>query len=577
MQFTRPAALLSTLVFCAGSAVSLAAEAPPVDKPTASPAQAHQEQPGDAAAKPGKLITTPGMRASRDGFVSIQVNTAAFGDNIVGDAANEPSIAVDPNNPNRIVIAWRQFDTINSNFRQAGYAYSHDGGRTWTFPGVIEPGIFRSDPVLAVDKDGTFYYNSLSADSGLNNFWCHVFRSDDCGVNWDAGTYAFGGDKQWMTIDRTDSPGEGHIYAVWSDYFSSCNGAFTRSTDGGDSYEDCLSIPTDPFWSTLDVNNAGDLYIGGLDWWAGQFMVTRSTNAKFAAQVPSFGQTRYVSLGGSPRSSVGPNPGGLLGQVWLAVDRSDGPTTDNVYLLSSVDPSGGDPLDVKFARSTDGGNTWSSPVRVNDVGTGWQWFGTMSVAPNGRIDVVWNDTRNAGGGYTSETYYAYSMDGGNTWSDGEPLGPPWNPQIGWPNQNKIGDYYHMVSDLVGADLAYSTTYNGEQDVYYLRIGERDCNMNGLGDETEILDGTTDDCNANGIPDSCDIADGTSDDANGNGIPDECETGCEGDLDGDGDTDQADLGELLSAYGLDDGGDLDGDGDTDQADLGILLGDWGCGG
>ncbi len=50
----------------------------------------------------------------------------------------------------------------------------------------------------------------------------------------------------------------------------------------------------------------------------------------------------------------------------------------------------------------------------------------------------------------------------------------------------------------------------------------------------------------------------------------------GDLNGDGCVDQADLGELLSAYGVDDGGDIDGDGDTDQADLGALLGNYGVG-
>jgi probable HAF family extracellular repeat protein len=50
----------------------------------------------------------------------------------------------------------------------------------------------------------------------------------------------------------------------------------------------------------------------------------------------------------------------------------------------------------------------------------------------------------------------------------------------------------------------------------------------------------------------------------------------GDLDGDGDVDQADLGILLSCYGQSDCGDLDGDGDTDQADLGILLANYGSG-
>ncbi|MCK4871990.1 MAG: VCBS repeat-containing protein [Phycisphaerales bacterium] len=48
----------------------------------------------------------------------------------------------------------------------------------------------------------------------------------------------------------------------------------------------------------------------------------------------------------------------------------------------------------------------------------------------------------------------------------------------------------------------------------------------------------------------------------------------GDLDGDGDVDQADLGILLASYEIDDGGDIDGDGDTDQSDLGMLLANYG---
>ena len=53
--------------------------------------------------------------------------------------------------------------------------------------------------------------------------------------------------------------------------------------------------------------------------------------------------------------------------------------------------------------------------------------------------------------------------------------------------------------------------------------------------------------------------------------------CPGDLDGDGDTDQSDLGVLLADWGCTSGcvGDLDGDDDTDQEDLGILLADYGC--
>ncbi|MCK4872986.1 MAG: hypothetical protein KAS72_09695 [Phycisphaerales bacterium] len=54
------------------------------------------------------------------------------------------------------------------------------------------------------------------------------------------------------------------------------------------------------------------------------------------------------------------------------------------------------------------------------------------------------------------------------------------------------------------------------------------------------------------------------------------TSIPGDLNGDGCVDQADLGMLLAAYGINSNGDCDGDGDTDQADLGILLSNYGVG-
>ncbi|MCK4872555.1 MAG: PQQ-binding-like beta-propeller repeat protein [Phycisphaerales bacterium] len=103
----------------------------------------------------------------------------------------------------------------------------------------------------------------------------------------------------------------------------------------------------------------------------------------------------------------------------------------------------------------------------------------------------------------------------------------------------------------------------------------DCNNNDIDDAYDMANCPPDevwcdDCNENGILDECDIADGTSQDVNDNGIPDECEGLCPGDLNGDGQRDQSDLGILLASYNIDAGGDIDGDGDTDQADLGVLL-------
>jgi len=93
----------------------------------------------------------------------------------------------------------------------------------------------------------------------------------------------------------------------------------------------------------------------------------------------------------------------------------------------------------------------------------------MSVAPNGRIDVIWLDTRDDPGGYNSALYYSNSIDGGTTWSSNERLSDYFDPHVGWPQQQKMGDYFDMVSDSNGAYLAWAATFNGEQDVYYSYI------------------------------------------------------------------------------------------------------------
>lgn len=409
--------------------------------------------------------TTPGRVRGPNGMQSIQVNVDADGNNIVGDAANEPSLAVDPTDPRRIVIGWRQFDTVTSSFRQAGWGYSHDAGRSWTFPGVIEPGVFRSDPVLDVDAEGNFYYNSLTT----NPYTTQVFKSTNGGVSWDSGTFAYGGDKQWMVIDRTDGPGRGNIYETWNRQYTPYGGDFTRSTNGGASFTQPTNLPGSPYWGTLAVGPQSELYISGRT--QAGFRALRSTNAYDPEATPTFAVTP-VNLGGAAVFSGPPNPDGLLGQAWIATDHSSGPSRGNVYFLSPVDPPGPDPLDVMIARSTDGGATFSPPVRVNDgpaAAGSWQWMAAMSVAPNGRIDVVWVDTRGSLQPNLGQLYYANSFDGGATWSRNMAVSPVFDSHVGWPQQNKIGDYYQTISDDKGVNVAYAATFNNEQDVYFLRI------------------------------------------------------------------------------------------------------------
>ena len=419
-----------------------------------------------SAAQAGTVTTEYGK--------SYQVNINSQGQNIAGDAANEPSICIDPINPLHIAIGWRQFDTTNSSFRQSGYAYTTNGGLNWTFPGKIDPGVFRSDPVLQADASGIFYYLGISNDT---TFAEDLYRSTNGGQTWQLAGPALGGDKEWMTIDRTTGPGHGNIYQVWSPFYNvytnNSNYLFTRSTNNGATWSTAIGLPHSPYFGTLDVGPDGELYMVGTAIDIEPFVVNRSTNAQNnAVDPPAIDQTTIVDLGGPPSFGIADlNPAGLLGQAWIVTDHSSGPTRGNLYLLCSVVTDTNSVCNVMFSRSTDKGMTWSTPVRVNDDPTNRDsahWLGTLSVAPNGRLDACWNDTRNSTNHTISELFYSWSYDGGVTWAPNRRISPQFDPEIGWPQQQKMGDYMGMVSLNEGACIAYAATFNGEEDVYFVR-------------------------------------------------------------------------------------------------------------
>src|SRR5437870_11496576 len=126
-----------SLLICLSSLVSLATasgQTPPRKPLRTEPLEKYDMAPAYIY----RLETSPRMISPHGYFVSYQVNVDANHQNILGDAANESSIAVDPTNGNKMTIGWRQFNTVSSNFRQGGWGYTSDGGVHWTFPGVLE-------------------------------------------------------------------------------------------------------------------------------------------------------------------------------------------------------------------------------------------------------------------------------------------------------------------------------------------------------------------------------------------------------------------------------------------------------
>src|SRR5438105_7392681 len=467
--------LLICLILLIALASASAQLAPTYKAPRNEPLEKYDNPP----APPRKIETSPRMLSHFGLFTSYQANVDANGQNILGDAANECPISVDPTNGNKMTIAWRQFNDVNSNFRQGGWGYTTDGGITWTFPGVLQNNVFRSDPVTNSNEVGNFFYLSLRSD-GFSFFCDDLWRSTNGGQTWtelQADEGAGGGDKEWFTIDKTNCPGHGFQYQA--DDGINCSGGgveFQRSTNGGVTWQSPINIPNGPVYGTLDVDTNGNLFVGGEG--NTTFYCERSSNAQIGGQTPTFDRSTAVNMGGH-LGSGGINGVGLTGMLFLAIDRSGGQTNNNIYMLASVVPPGRSTTDVMFVRSTDGGLTFSAPLRINDDPVNpskWHWFATIGVATNARLDSVWYDTRNAANNTDSQLFYSFSTDGGVTWAPNVQVSNTFNPFEGYPNQSKIGDYITIVSDGTGGNVAYSATFNfnparnqHEEDVYYVRV------------------------------------------------------------------------------------------------------------
>ena len=336
MKFSSPLALLICLIFLTSLSPASAQLAPVRRMPFAE----HVEKYDNPPAPPQKIETSPRMISQFGVFTSYQANVDANGQNIIGDAANECVISVDPTNLNHMTIGWRQFNNVTSNFRQGGWGYTTDGGIHWTFPGVLENNVFRSDPVTKSDEIGQFFYLSLQSNVQQSFFCDDLWRSTNGGQSWtllSGERGGGGGDKQWFTIDQTNGPGHGFQYQA--DDGINCSGGgvqFQRSTNGGVTWQAPISIPNSPVYGTLDVDTNGNVYVGGE---GNTFYCERSSNAQIGGQTPTFDRSTPVNMGGD-LGSGGINGVGLTGMLFLAVDRSGGPTNNNIYMLASVIPSG---------------------------------------------------------------------------------------------------------------------------------------------------------------------------------------------------------------------------------------------
>ncbi|MBI4393416.1 MAG: exo-alpha-sialidase [Euryarchaeota archaeon] len=423
---------------------------------------------------------------------------------------NEVTVAVNPKDAGNIVAGAKDYtpDTAGECVWDGVYS-THDAGKTWSsksLPGspwllVNDAGSFElnemsnywcaTDPVVAFGPDGTFYYAVMAyqgdpvtaskigkdqTGTGVNDV---VFNrvAQVCAVSTDGGktfdsfnVIDVGSfpvnfhDRQWITVDQYD----GSVHVAWTSGLAFGNVAY-RSTDKCKTWQGpvLLDDQTNPLGPTpgqlfMSTGPANDVWISGRAGDGPYFSKSTDGGATFSPWKRAV-EAEDKGMNATYRSA---------GLGFIAVDSSKGPHSGNAY-LAFADTRNGD-RDMFLTRSTDGGASWSEPVRLNDdaLGNGVdQFFPAISVSPKGIVDVAWYDRRN-GDNYLLDLYYSYSDDGGATWSPNFRVtevssDPKWSiHQAGFVF---IGDYIDMDSSVEGAHPVWVDTRHEKADVFVASI------------------------------------------------------------------------------------------------------------
>src|SRR2546421_506003 len=144
----------------------------------------------------------------------------------------------------------------------------------------------------------------------------------------------------------------------------------------------------------------------------------------------------------------------------------------SVYLVwqeATLAPSGSA---IAFARSTDGGMTWSTPARINTVPTTQAFTPMIRVLPSGVIGVTHYDLRfnTPDGGATLPTdyWFLHSHDGGATWTEARITGTSFDLRKA-PNARGLflGDYEGLDVQNGAFVSAFAQTHGSDPDSIFV--------------------------------------------------------------------------------------------------------------
>lgn len=422
------------------------------------------------------------------------------------EVESEVHAAINPTDTNNIIVS--PINQASTGLTCPIY-YTRDFGKTWnksdfvTTPHVVNTTVLGGgDPIIVFDDSGKAYMSWIHLYAIGGNFatlyvgmyWAY---STDGGETWTRETNGAIGhgkiaeeffDKQWMVVDRTNSPYRGTLYtALYHPKQDGIEIAVAVKPANSASFNPVLStVSSSDFalvqFAQADVDPQGNLHVtffgskNNQDYALWHSISTDggkmfSTPAKITdTHVPRFSaDEKTPNITGISNDRFYPCP-------QFVIDKSNTASQGNLYMTwtaNGIQTRGADGLDIYFSRSTDNGKTWSTPTVINDdpKGSGLhQFYPSMIVNDKGILTVTWYDRRNDANNAETHYYMTHSLNGGISFTKNTQVSttPSNFSYIGRRNNRfGIGEYTQVVTtDNYAIPVwADGRANNGQIDIY----------------------------------------------------------------------------------------------------------------
>jgi len=390
---------------------------------------------------------------------------AAVGANVRASGAqtmprSESDIRINFWNPARIIAA---SNNIGGSGQQAQY-YSSDGGATWgqSFLPLVTGDAFHSDPTVDWTSDGTAWSTTIGIDRTATRLRMRAYKSTNGGATWSfdntVSSTQTNADKQMMWVDHSAASAfKDHIYVCWH------NGdlAFVnRRTGPAGAWGAPIQVSGAETVGTaigcdVKTNKSGHAFVfwpattnrrilmakstnGGASW--GAPVIVATTKVGYDIGVPSFKNRRalvYVS-GGAYRTAAR----NLVYATWT--DLTGATRCTRAANEPGANAASACKTRIWFARSTNGGGTWSAPVMINNQASLNDqfnpWMGVDETT--GRLAVIYYDTIGGSNRRKTDIWYQTSGDDGATWTAAAKVTTAQTDETiaGANSGNQYGDY-----------------------------------------------------------------------------------------------------------------------------------------